>query len=173
MAKNILSKYIRGKKGSTLLELSIVIAMLAIISTMIISFTVLVSEYVRTGQSQYNFTENVSDVRHELSEWLSETDTADTVFSFSGQSILAQDTVKNIQTSVEFSPDTQKIVFTYKDGKTKELSAKNIDILEFARFVGETPGATALVKCTITTTGEEETYTQSFVFTLRCAATAS
>lgn len=71
----------RGKGGFTLAELSVVLALLVIVGTMIISFSALMSGFAAENKAQYEYLEDHTALREMLCTWVAENDLPDSVFS--------------------------------------------------------------------------------------------
>ena len=69
-----------GKRGFTLVELSVVIALLAILATMTVTFTVMMSDVSDDIRSEYEYLEDYSKAKEDISKWLKENDVAGKVF---------------------------------------------------------------------------------------------
>ena len=78
----------RGKCGFTLVELSVVLALLAILTTMIISFSVLMSGFAEGSKAEYAFLEDHAALKDALCSWVAENDEADSVFSITDNGVL-------------------------------------------------------------------------------------
>lgn len=74
------NRRIQGKRGFTLVELSVVIALLAILSVMTVTFSTLVGKYVSGATHDYNYSEELSDVKQKLIEEFSFSDTSESYF---------------------------------------------------------------------------------------------
>ncbi len=74
------NRRIQGKRGFTLVELSVVIALLAILSVMTVTFSTLVGKYVSSATHDYNYSEELSDVKQKLIKELSFLDTSESYF---------------------------------------------------------------------------------------------
>ena len=70
-----------GKCGFTLVELCVVLALVAILGTMVVSFSVMFSEYTNGVQSEYLFLEHTSALNERLSDWVAENDTTSAEYS--------------------------------------------------------------------------------------------
>ena len=83
------------KKASTLVELSIVMAMVAIIGTMVASFCALTSARSRQITTDSQVREALCNVEQALDRWVAANDTADTLISVAGDGKSLQTTLKN------------------------------------------------------------------------------
>ena len=70
-----------GKRGFTLVELSVVLLLIAILSVMTVSFSVLIGKQSQKLQSEYTFMEQCSLLRADVTDWLYENVTADAGFT--------------------------------------------------------------------------------------------
>lgn len=71
----------RKEAGATLVEMVIVLALLAIVSTMILSFTMLISHNTNTIQSRTRESEDVELLRDYLDGWMNQFDEEGYIFS--------------------------------------------------------------------------------------------
>lgn len=69
-----------GKSGFTLVELCIVLAIVAITSVMIVSFSVSMKEFTISNQEEYDFIEDCSAIRNEVYKWVADRDVPGAVF---------------------------------------------------------------------------------------------
>lgn len=152
-----------GKSGFTLVELSVVLALLAILATMIASFSVLMNGFASKNNEEYNFLEDYAKLKEEISEWVAENDVNGITFTVeNGTMIVGQNetnsktvsfgngsiTVNNVALLTGF--DTiESVTFSYITYSSDEVNEVN-----------------KLIKCEVKKSGEETG--QSFVFSLRC-----
>lgn len=94
------NRRIQGKRGFTLVELSVVIALLAILSVMTVTFSTLVGKYVSSATHDYNYSEELSDVKQKLIKELSFSDTSESYFDIDNGALTIRDedgkTIKTI-----------------------------------------------------------------------------
>lgn len=146
-----------SKSGFTLVELSVVMALLAIVGTMIVSFSVFMGGFVSNNKAEYRFLEEHAALKEELTLWVAENDTPDSVFSIgiSGNLIIqANGRQKNVSfMNGVLSLDTEQI----PDFET-------IDLVSFT-------ANDKLIKCTTHhfDDGGKLTAELCFVFSLRSA----
>ena len=55
-----------GKRGFTLVELSVVLALVAIITAMIVSFSVMMNKFSASAQSEYDFLEDSGKLKDQI-----------------------------------------------------------------------------------------------------------
>lgn len=67
---------VSDKRGFTLVELTIVIALVAVVLTMVVSFSALMSDTAADERAEYAFLEDVSTLKESLSGWVAENDIA-------------------------------------------------------------------------------------------------
>ena len=82
---------VSDKRGVTLVELTIVIALVAVVLTMVVSFSALMSDTAADERAAYAFLEDVSTLKESLSGWVAENDAQGTVFNVSENSISVND----------------------------------------------------------------------------------
>ena len=154
-----------GKRGVALAELVVAMALLAIVSTMIVSFSAMVGDFVESEQSRYSFIEETAVVKERICTWLSQMDEDGTVCSVTGDK-LSVSAYGASATLVNHS-----LVLTDKDGAVSRIELQKISGVQFT--FKELSEGNAIVKCTVT--GEPfmtEQSSQSFVLTLRCGSFA-
>ena len=76
-----------GKRGFTLVELSVVIALLAILLTMTVTFTIAMNGFVGVNRAEYDYLEEHSKLKEEISNWLAERDVENNKFLVSTNSL--------------------------------------------------------------------------------------
>ena len=136
-----------GKGGFTLVELCVVLALVAIVTTMIVSFSVQMNSFATDSQDDYKFLEDCSTLNTQLYKWIAEND---------------------IQ-SAEFFAEGEKLTVT-KEGESKLFSlGEKPQTVEDIEFIISENGD--LIKCTISQKdGSQKT---CYVFALRCADIAT
>lgn len=146
-----------GKGGFTLVELSVVLALLAILTTMIVSFSALMNGVAAENQAEYDFLEDCAKLKDELTEWSAEHDTVDSVFSVHADGVLTV-TQNSMNKAVAFADG----VLLLGDEQIKNLGA--IDGMTFS-------ANDKLIKCVTYRYGKGgERKESSFVFAPRCGA---
>ena len=147
-----------SKRGFTLVELSVVMALLAIIATMIVSFSSLAGGFVSENNKEYSFLEDYAALKQQLLSWVAENDTPDSQF-----------TVGLLGNLIVKENENQKYV-SFSEGvlslDTKQIS--NLDTIRRVYFTA-TDKNDKLIKCTVCPFNDSgETISEiSFVFSLR------
>ena len=152
----------RKSRGSTLVELSIVMAVLSIITTMVVSFSMLVRNYVSKNQDQYDFIEEVADIRETISNWITTHDVAGYNLLVSDNSIVCKHGESEISRLVF---DTERRELYTQHGDEKDVHHEDtIDSINFDY------GANVL-KCTANGKigSKDEEINQVFIFSTKCA----
>ena len=132
-----------GKSGFTLVELCIVLAIVAITSVMIVSFSVSMKEFTISNQEEYDFIEDCSAIRNKMYKWIAEMD-------IPGANFLSLD-------GKEYSVSEDG---TLDFGGRKIDNLNTIDKIDF-----EVEGD--LIKCNIYR-DDSGPVSKSYVFALRC-----
>ena len=139
-----------SRRGSTLIEMIIAMALIAIVSIMIVSFSAMTHSFAGDEQGKHSFIDECAEIRRDISDFLLEQDKAD------NEMTLYKDSGLNGE---------EDAFYWYKN--YKELDDKvyeNIDDISFEI------GSSKLLKCTVTGSTEKGVeYKQTFVFALRCA----
>ena len=158
-----------GKRGFTLVELVVVMALLAILATMIVTFSGLMSDFVAKEQAEYDFLEDVSVLKESLSNWIAEND----VDKVEGpEFVLLKDERTGLYPRIKYS-DGQDVIehAVMLNGDILSLSGKSPTVLDEISYITFECVGTNLLKCTAYryVDGEETPKTISFVVALRCA----
>ena len=155
---NLIKKEKKAAKGSTLVELCIVMALISIVATMIASFSVLAITYVNRNQAQYTFIEESSKIRSDIADWLAEADAPDAGISVSENALVFSSDV-----SVSFSQGAKAITLGYKNGQRDIQELESVESVKFS--LDET---NRVLKCSVFgTDGHGEVFKRTFAFTLR------
>ena len=133
-----------GKRGFTLVELSVVIALLAILVTMTVTFTMAMNGFVDVNRAEYDYLEEHSKLKEEISNWLADRDDENTIFLVSTKSL-----------SVENGDSFDSSIINKFD---------SINSVEFS-VVKNSEGVGKLIKCTTSTaSGKSQTFVVSTRF---------
>lgn len=145
-----------SRKGFTLIELSVVLVLVALVATMTVSFSVLIGNYVTKNNSAHKFYEQCAELRQTLSELVLREDEE-------GQACeVAESGLTGTGYALTFSENV--LVITTQGGAGEEKTFSEIAELHFE----VAPGGRA-VKCTAVKAGEEEDgNVQTFLIALRC-----
>ena len=143
------------KRGFTIVELTIALALLAIFTTMVVSFSVLMKESAKDSSSEYGFMQDAFVVKEKFTKWAAEQDVD----------------------GASFVVDNDKGILTVADKKVEIVDGALIlgdvkvnGVGEYDSFKFEADETKSLIKCTITRTKENGQELEShFVFSLRCA----
>lgn len=146
------NRFFGGKGGFTLAELSVVLAIVAIVGTMVASFSGMMGKHRDSIEDQYDFLNDCATFKNTFLVWVSEYDTAGATFTVDGGK-LAVDGKK-----VEFSSIAGTLSFA---GKKLE----NLKSIREVKFTAEGE----LIKCTLTAKEDADKTESSFVFSLRSA----
>ena len=154
-----------GKRGMALVELMVALALLGLISTAIVSFSAVVSAHVESQQNQYAFLEESTQIRDNLSAWLSQMDENGAVCTVAADNL----SVPAYGASAAF--DGEDFVLTHRDGTVSRVETDTLTRVQFTRK--ELSNGDSIVKCTLTGAhNRNERYAQSFVLYLRCGSFA-
>lgn len=148
--------------GFTIAELSVVMALIAIITAMTVSFTVVMNDVTAQNRTQYDFLQDCAVVEDELTDWVALNDVSGAVFT------VGQEGVLTVVTSGETS--TVSIA-----GSVLSMGSEQAHNLEQVHGVGtigkitfSTNDYNTLIKCVMTRI-DNEAQSCSFVFSLRIA----
>lgn len=145
-----------SRKGFTLIELSVVLVLVALVAAMTVSFSVLIGKYVTKNNSTHKFYEQCAELRQTLSELLLREDEE-------GKECFVSDSaLQGSGYSLAFAENALAVTI---GGTEEEKAFGEIASLKFEVC----PGGRA-VKCTAVKAGEEEDgNVQTFLIALRCA----
>ena len=131
---------ILSRRGSTMVEIIVALALVSIVSIMIVSFTAMTSNFAEDEQSKHDFVDSCAAIRRDINDYLLTCD------------------IDEAEVNVAQLNDLW-------DNETKELKGrklKGVDEISFAKVSDK------LVKCTVSC-DDGTGCTQIFVFALRCA----
>ena len=143
-----------GKGGFTLAELCVVLALLATLTTMVLSFSLLMNDYVADNNAAYQFLEDCSALKNQLTRWSAQNDTADHVFALQTDGTL----------SLKVNQTEQNLRFEEGVLYLGTTQMGNFDTIQGVSF--STNGT--LIKCVMYRDHRGERMESSFVFSLRC-----
>ena len=152
-----------GKRGFTLVELTVVMALMAILATMIVTFSSLMSDFAAKEHAEYDFLEDVSVLKESLSNWIAENDVSETKFT-----LTERKTVNGINYFSSVISPVNPVKFS---NGILTLYPESDIVLDEIAFITFEYVDTNLLKCTAYhyVDGEEDPNTISFVVALRCA----
>ena len=155
--KSKLNRSICDKRGFTVIELTIVMALVAIFAAMVIVFSTMMSDHSENLANEYQFIEDCNLVDNTFYKWIAEYDTPEHKF------LVGRDTL--IITNLSDEPVA---TFSFR-GDTIRLGDKTLEGLEaIDRFEFSTKGN--IIKCTAFSSEPIDNPKSSFVFSLRCAS---
>lgn len=143
-----------GKSGFTLVELCIVMTLLAIVTAMIISFSLTMNKFSSQSKAEYDFLEEYSTLKEELCHWIAENDVSGAVFSTT-----ADDTGAKTKLTVNGG----EVIFAGGILRLGEKQTTEFEQIE--KIVFKENGK--LIKCSVTSKAGK---VSSFVFSLRCGS---
>ena len=147
-----------GKSGFTLVELSIVLALLAILTTMFASFSVLMNGFAAENKAEYEFLEDHAILKERLCTWVAENDVSGSVFKANDDGTL---------TVTQNGDETSAKSASFKDGVLTlgDEERKGLDTIDGMTFTSNEK----LIKCVTYRIGKNgQKIESSFVFSLRC-----
>ena len=148
----------QGKSGFTLVELCVALALLTILTTMTVSFSVLMNGFAAENKAEYEFIEDHATLKESLCTWVSESDVSGSVFSVSDDGTLTV-SENGIEKGVSFADGLLTFAGEQKAG---------LDAIDGVTFTANGK----LIKCvTYRIAKNGERIENSFVFSLRCGTT--
>ena len=144
------------KRGFTLAELTVVMALLAIVVTMIVTFSALMGSFAKDEKAEFDFLEQVSALKNSLDDWISEHDVQGAYFI-----------ANNNELNTVIIRDIEGISFS-----NGILECNDEIIISGLDEIGELSFSSSgkLIKCTATRSTDDENKDEiSFVFAVRIA----
>ncbi len=146
------------KKGATLIELSVVLAVLSIISTMVISFTIFLSERTKTTVKVNNLMQDVVVIKTAVESWASDLSKSNAQFGVEEDySILVA--VDSYGEKHQLAKTENNLSATLPNGET--LSYK-LSVVSELRFNVQSNGAQTLFRCRVFYSADNVIQTFSF-----------
>ena len=150
----------RARRGFTLAELCIVMAVLGILLTMVVSFSTLMNKHAVTNAEQYTFLEESGLVRDAIEDWIAEKDVKGKEITVKGNALVA---------------DGDELSF--RSGKLSCLDGEELEIVHGIVFEIPEPDEgdedvkdARLIKCTVRRVdGVGDREERVYVFSLRAA----
>lgn len=157
----------RNKKGFTLAELSIVLALVAVISAVVVSFTVMMSERTKANQYKLNLIQELDFVETTIEGFVDSVGGANAVFDDSSSGVLSADVGGNTH-SIGFSVDSSVLTVSRPDISEYSITLETINGLSF-KVVSS--GNESLIICTATYFDNNALISQSFTVFSRVGQT--
>ena len=121
---------IKCKKGSTLAELVIVMAVLAVMTIMVLSFTSICGAWSKLGIYRYNLTQEERTITNSLHYFVQSFDEYDYFFYSDSNNIIRARNREGHEYALLYNPDEKRIYYTTLDGEAF-FEIENIDELSF------------------------------------------
>lgn len=152
-----------SKRGFTLVELSIVLALIAIITGMTVTFSVLMNKFAAENTEKYDFLQDCAVVEKAIIEWVAENSDAKTVFTIDAD----KKALNLINHPNGDETNTTQWTTGLKNG-TFALGAKTIaGVGTVYRVEFKFNDAKTLIKCTLFMGEGDDSFSSSFVFAPR------
>ena len=120
----------RNKKGFTLAELSIVLALVAVISAVVVSFAIMMSERTKANQYKLNLIQELDFVETTIEGFVDSVGGANAVFDDSSSGVLSADVGGNTH-SISFSVDSSVLTVSRPDISEYSITLETINGLSF------------------------------------------
>lgn len=117
-----------GKKGATLAELVVVLAMLAIVSTMVTSFCILVNNYHAINRKRSAITERLAGIERMVSTFIMDCEGENRTISARENEVTVRDTSSGKRYTLTLNGET--LVAVSPKGETR-LSVKELESFTF------------------------------------------
>ncbi|MBE7090578.1 MAG: prepilin-type N-terminal cleavage/methylation domain-containing protein [Clostridiales bacterium] len=132
-----------GKKGVTLAELVVVLAMLAIVSTMVTSFCILINNYHALNRKRAAITERLSGVERTVSNFLFDCEENNRTIAVNANMV----TVTSAGETYTLTVSDQTLIAVSPQGETR-LNVKELQSVTFQLKAGTNGKALLLCKAT-------------------------
>ncbi len=143
-----------ARRGVTLVELCIVLALISVVTVMVTSFTVLARSYAYKASRENGVRLSLNAIEHAFDTWVSAFDDSDNEFSVDGSSLSV-----NTTETLQFDNNAKRFTgSTDKYDLAIDFEVENIESVSFS--IEGSNGAVCLIKCEVTyilDDGEEET----------------
>ena len=154
MHRRIGKRPVSLRRGVTLVELCIVLALISVVTVMVTSFTVLTRSYAYKASRENGIRLSLNAIEHAFDTWVSAFDDSDNEFSADGSSLKVNDTdfLVFVNGTKRFTGSTDKYDLAI------DFEVENIESVSFS--IEGSNGAVCLIKCEVTyilDDGEEET----------------
>ena len=135
---------LNNKRGSTLAELVIVMAVVSVMSVMVVSFTIICSSWSTLGVKRYHVVQDSELFSKVFHEFVAEYDGLEYIFSASPNSLTAKK--GDDEFMISFEPETK--VLTYDiGGEPKTIALEAIESVDFRTASSE--GASNMVSAEV------------------------
>lgn len=146
---------ILSRRGSTLIEMIIAMALLSIVSVMIVSFSAMAHSFTNDETQKHSFIDDCAAVRQDINDFLLTCDENGKTIEVASNGLVERVGNKNL--TAIYLGDRVRLGERYLD---------SIKRIEFEK----SDTNNRLLKCTVTgSTDKGQTFSQTFVFALRCA----
>ena len=146
-----------ASKGATMVELTVVLAVIAIVMTMIVSFTVLVKRHQTKNSDEYLFLETYSSLKQDFLEWMTYVDATNTTYYVQNGELLANN-------------DGNVSKLSYADGiLTVGDNVTTLSRVDSIVFVAREN----IIKCTLYATVNGKVKQTSFALCPRCGSVST
>lgn len=138
-----------SKSGYTLVELCVVLLLLGILTTMIVTFSSLISTYSRDSRAEHEFFEDCAEIKVKITELVAENDLPGANFSITDDKLLIGGKA-----------------FVFSEGSLEfdeNICLENLNSIDEIKFYKNGK----IIKCEIAGGTEEKPRKISFVFSLR------
>lgn len=157
---------ILSRRGSTLVELIVAMALVSIVSIMIVSFSAMAHSFSGDEQGKHQFIDDCAAIRRDINDFLltcdiQEWDEARAQY-VPDEVVVSEHQLTTGSKTLRWSDIADTLIV---NGSVKR-SLKGVYSLAFEKATDNPK----LLKCTVTGATEKgQTYSQTFVFALRCA----
>lgn len=161
MKKKMQKRYndLCGKRGFTLVELCVVLAVIAIVITMITTFSVLMGGYASDTENEVEFLEDCAEARESFYSFAAEQDSVGAIFTVGADGRLSITDGEGSAVPVSFEDGALTL------GERVVAGLKTVETVTFSADDGG-----SVIKCTVWRNGKvSEHLSSSFIFHPRCA----
>ena len=148
MHRRIGKRPVSLRRGVTLVELCIVLALISVVTVMVTSFTVLARSYAYKASRENGVRLSLNAIEHAFDTWVSAFDDSDNEFSVEGSALKVNDNVNDTDFLVFVNGTKRFTGSTDKFDLAIDFEVENIESVSFS--IEGSNGAVCLIKCEVT-----------------------
>ena len=154
-----------NKRGFTLVELTIVMAILAIVTGITVSFSVLMKDVTADNRDEYEFLEQNTELKDAICAWVAENDVEGSKFTANGDTLTV--TFENSEKKMTLRLSNGRLY--YSDYEQQKNIVLGTDLDEIDQMIFSVKGGQKLLRCGTNHKNDEgkTVITNAFVISLR------
>ena len=157
------NKVKNNKRGFTLVELTIVMAILAIVIGITVSFSVLMKDVTADNRDEYEFLEQNTELKDAICAWVAENDVMGSPFTANGDTLIVENAGKKMTLRLSNGR------LYYSDYEQQKNIVLETDLDEIDQMIFSVKGGQKHLKCETNHENDEgnTVLTNAFVISLR------